>query len=309
MKENLFLLRILLIITVLSNYSCENKTDQVANIELVEDEKNISHWPNDQRMVINITVDLSSEDSDLKSEFKNNKDKEALHLLSCQKELSNLMELLKEHSIRVTTILKPDKYCTNSFISDELEKNRHEIAGFYTDEDGEVESFLSQYTCDSTKKDQVVHGLFGKSISEVVEHNLNAKENNLKYWSGFLNNDFPQRLGDSTDHIIMIPSQRLDFNASNERSQLRKKFVNTSHLISVFDNLYAEAENTRIMMGVVFSNDKASIKAQMETLEDFIVHAKKHEGVVFMKNIDIARLVEFDPDTPELIPISLDKPL
>lgn len=67
-------------------------------------------------------------------------------------------------------------------------------------------------------------------------------------------------------------------------------------LKSEFDALYAESERKRRMISIA-AHDRVARPSRVKVLEDFIVYAQRHPGVVFMKKDEIARFALASPRT------------
>lgn len=71
-----------------------------------------------------------------------------------------------------------------------------------------------------------------------------------------------------------------------------------SELKHEFDQLYAEAATRRRMMSVSAHDRIAGRPSRTQALEEFIVYAQKHPGVVFVRKDEIARFALESPATP-----------
>ena len=65
-----------------------------------------------------------------------------------------------------------------------------------------------------------------------------------------------------------------------------------------FEVLYAEAAGRRRMMSISTHDRIAGVPARVRALGEFIDHARKQPGVVFMRKDEIARFALADADTP-----------
>lgn len=65
-----------------------------------------------------------------------------------------------------------------------------------------------------------------------------------------------------------------------------------------FDQLYAEGKDRRRMMSVSLHDRIGGSPAIVRVMDEFIRYANSHEGVVFMRKVDIAKMVVNDPNTP-----------
>jgi peptidoglycan/xylan/chitin deacetylase (PgdA/CDA1 family) len=63
-----------------------------------------------------------------------------------------------------------------------------------------------------------------------------------------------------------------------------------------FDALYEESAKKRRMISVA-SHDRVARPSRVKVLEEFIVYAQKHPGVVFLKKEEIARFALANPQT------------
>ena len=71
-----------------------------------------------------------------------------------------------------------------------------------------------------------------------------------------------------------------------------------AELRSDFEVLYAEAAGRRRMMSISTHDRIAGVPARVRALGEFIDHARKQPGVVFMRKDEIARFALADADTP-----------
>jgi peptidoglycan/xylan/chitin deacetylase (PgdA/CDA1 family) len=62
-----------------------------------------------------------------------------------------------------------------------------------------------------------------------------------------------------------------------------------------FDQLYAEAATRRRMMSVSAHDRIAGRPSRAKVLEDFIIYAQQHKGVIFMRKLEIARFALQSP--------------
>nr|MBU3862330.1 polysaccharide deacetylase family protein [Flavobacterium sp. MC2016-06] len=65
-----------------------------------------------------------------------------------------------------------------------------------------------------------------------------------------------------------------------------------------FDQLYEEGATKRRMMSISLHDRIGGTPAITRAMEEFIKYAKEKQGVVFMRKIDIAKMIMHDPNTP-----------
>lgn len=71
-----------------------------------------------------------------------------------------------------------------------------------------------------------------------------------------------------------------------------------SQLKADFDQLYQEGATKRRMMSISLHDRIGGTPAMVKVMDEFLRYAKAHEGVVFMRKVDIAKLVVNDANTP-----------
>jgi len=65
-----------------------------------------------------------------------------------------------------------------------------------------------------------------------------------------------------------------------------------------FDQLYAEGSTKRRMMSISLHDRIGGQPAMVNAMEQFIKYTKEKKGVVFMRKVDIAKMILTDPKTP-----------
>jgi len=118
------------------------------------------------------------------------------------------------------------------------------------------------------------------------------------YYIDDTSRDEPFTIEVSGDRFAVVPYTRR--NNDIERFQMLSMSAADfgSDLRDEFDLLYAEAENRRRMMSVSVHDRIGGQPAVAKVVADFIDHAQKQPGVVFMRKDEIARWALEQPDTP-----------
>jgi peptidoglycan/xylan/chitin deacetylase (PgdA/CDA1 family) len=94
--------------------------------------------------------------------------------------------------------------------------------------------------------------------------------------------------------VVPYTFQLNDFQNYENRWRTCADFA--GELKAEFDALYAESEKKRRMISVA-AHDRVERPSRVKVLEDFIVYAQRHAGVVFMKKDEIARFAMNSPVT------------
>jgi peptidoglycan/xylan/chitin deacetylase (PgdA/CDA1 family) len=110
----------------------------------------------------------------------------------------------------------------------------------------------------------------------------------------------------SRDEPFLVPVKRKPFvvvpytfqlnDYQNYENRWRTCADFAGELKAEFDALYAEAERKRRMISVA-AHDRVERPSRVKVLEDFIVYAQRHPGVVFLKKEEIARFAASSPRT------------
>lgn len=110
----------------------------------------------------------------------------------------------------------------------------------------------------------------------------------------------------SRDEPFLVPVKRKPFvvvpytfqlnDYQNYENRWRTCEDFAGELKAEFDALYMESAKKRRMISVA-AHDRVERPSRVKVLEDFIVYAQRHPGVVFMKKDEIARFAAASPET------------
>ena len=117
------------------------------------------------------------------------------------------------------------------------------------------------------------------------------------YHTDDLSRDEPFLIPVQNKPFVVVPYtfQLNDFQNFENRWRTCSDFA--GELKAEFDALYIEAEHKRRMISVSAHDRVAGRASRMRVIEDFIVYAQKHPGVVFMRKDEIARFALASPMT------------
>lgn len=116
------------------------------------------------------------------------------------------------------------------------------------------------------------------------------------YYTDDLSRDEPFLVPVNRKPFVIVPYtfQLNDYQNYENRWRTCADFA--GELKAEFDALYAESERKRRMISVA-AHDRVERPSRVKVLEDFIVYAQRHAGVVFMKKEEIARFAMASPQT------------
>lgn len=116
------------------------------------------------------------------------------------------------------------------------------------------------------------------------------------YYTDDLSRDEPFLVPVKQKLFVIVPYtfQLNDYQNYQNRWRTCEDFA--GELKAEFDALYAESERKRRMISIA-AHDRVARPSRARVLEDFIVYAQRHPGVVFMKKDEIARFAASSPQT------------
>ncbi len=116
------------------------------------------------------------------------------------------------------------------------------------------------------------------------------------YYTDDLSRDEPFLVPVKQKPFVIVPYtfQLNDYQNYENRWRTCADFA--GELKAEFDALYAESLKKRRMISIS-AHDRVSRPSRVKVLEDFIIYAQRHPGVVFMKKDEIARFAAASPKT------------
>jgi peptidoglycan/xylan/chitin deacetylase (PgdA/CDA1 family) len=116
------------------------------------------------------------------------------------------------------------------------------------------------------------------------------------YHTDDLSRDEPFLVAVKRKPFVVVPYtfQLNDYQNYENRWRTCSDFA--GELKAEFDALYSESARKRRMISVA-AHDRVERPSRVRVLEDFILYAQRHPGVVFMKKYEIARFAMASPET------------
>jgi len=120
------------------------------------------------------------------------------------------------------------------------------------------------------------------------------QELDFAYYTDDLSRDEPFLVPVKGKPFVIVPYtfQLNDYQNYENRWRTCADFA--GELKAEFDALYAESEKKRRMISIA-AHDRVGRPSRVRVLEDFIIYAQKHPGVVFMKKDEIAKFAASSP--------------
>jgi len=117
------------------------------------------------------------------------------------------------------------------------------------------------------------------------------------YHTDDLSRDEPFLIPVRSKPFVVVPYTFILNDLQNFENRWRTSSDFAGELKAEFDALYAESNRKRRMISVAAHDRVAGRASRMRVIEDFIVYAQRHSGVVFLRKDEIARFALESPLT------------
>lgn len=274
------------------------------------------HWPNDARLVISVSMQFETggQPKGAESPFsgnplpKGNPDlpAESWYRYGANEGIYRMLDLWKKYDIKVTSHVVGTAAVKYPNVAKAIAAAGHEIAAHGIAWD---EQWNKNYA-DELKfvKDGVdtVAAITGQQSVGYNANWLRRSPNTLKvlqqlgfiYHIDDLSRDEPFITKVNGKNFVVMPYTL----RNNDIVQVAGNHWSPDQFLSQlkheFDQLYAEGANKRRMMSISFHDRIGGTPAMVNATEEFIKYTKEKKGVVYMRKVDIAKLVMNDPHTP-----------
>jgi peptidoglycan/xylan/chitin deacetylase (PgdA/CDA1 family) len=117
------------------------------------------------------------------------------------------------------------------------------------------------------------------------------------YHTDDLSRDEPFLIPVRNKPFVVVPYTFVLNDYQNFENRWRTCSDFAGELKAEFDALYEESSNKRRMISIASHDRVAGRPSRMKVIEDFIVYAQKHSGVVFLRKDEIAKFALDSPST------------
>jgi peptidoglycan/xylan/chitin deacetylase (PgdA/CDA1 family) len=272
-------------------------------------------WPNGARLVVSISMQFESggQPEGAESPFSGSPVPKAMPDLAAEswfrygatEGIGRLLTLWDKHNVKVTSHIVGEAAEKYPEVAKEIAERGHEIAAHGMS----WEPQSNKSYADELKfvKDGVdaVEKVTGQHAVGYNASWLRRSKNTLKVLQelGFLyavddvSRDEPFITTVKGKNFVIIPYtvRNNDLVAIEGRHHTPAQFL--SQLKNEVDQLYAEGAKRRRMMSISLHDRIGGTPAMTRAMDQFLEHAKKKSGVVFMRKDEIAKLIQDDPKT------------
>lgn len=275
-----------------------------------------THWPNGARLVISFSMQFETggQPEGAESPFSGNPlpngtpdlPAESWFRYGATEGIYRMLNLWDKHDIKVTSHVVGEAARKYPMVAKAIANKGHEIAahGIAWDDQWNL-SYKDEFKFVKDGVD-LVEGITGQ---RALGYNCNWLRRNVNTLKVLQDLDFLYHIDDvSRDEpfITMVRGKKFVVMPYTLRNN---DIVNIAgknwspdqflfQLKAEFDQLYEESGTKRRMMSVSLHDRIGGSPAVVKVVDEFIQYAKTHEGVLFMRKDDIAKLVLNDPDTP-----------
>ena len=277
---------------------------------------NNKHWPNGAQLVISLSMQFETggEPEGADSPFSGNplpKGQPDLPASSwfrygAHEGIERMLALWKKHDVKVTSHIVGAAAIQYPELAKAIAKDGHEIAAHGI-------AWSNQWDknyADELKfvKDGVdaVAKITGQRAVGYNANWLRRSPNTLKvlqeldflYHIDDLSRDEPFITKVRAKNFVVMPYTLRNNDIVNIEGKNWSPDQFLAQLKMEFDQLYSEGASKRRMMSVSLHDRIGGTPAMVNVLDQFLTYVKSKHGVVFMRKMDIAKLIQHDPNTP-----------
>lgn len=296
-----------------NSLSAQSKTGETTKPSAME---NKTYWPNGARLVISVSMQFEAGgEPDViggNSPFPNNMEKGYPDLpaktwfqYGYKEGIPRLLDLWDEFGIKVTSHMVGNAVLNNPELAKEIVQRGHEAAAHGM-------SWSSQYNLSYEDEKRFikegVDAIFKATGQKAIGYNANwlrRGEHTVKILQEL---GFVYHIDDlSRDEPFIVPVNGKDFAVvpytlrANDIQLVEGRYFSTAdfkqQLKDEFDQLYLEAGKKRRMMSVSTHDRIGGTPQMVSVLREFLTYAQQHEGVVFMRKDEIAKMALKDAAT------------
>ncbi|MDP2540465.1 polysaccharide deacetylase [Tenacibaculum discolor] len=275
-----------------------------------------SYWPNGAQLVISFSMQFETggQPEGAESPFsgnplpKGNPDlpAESWFRYGAKEGMWRMMDLWDKHDIKVTSHVVGEAAIKYPEIAKAMANKGHEIAAHGIAWDDQWNLSYEDELSFVKKGIDTVEAITGKRGRGYNANWLRRSPNTLKVLQelGFLyhiddvSRDEPFITKVRGKNFVVMPYTLRNNDIVNIAGKNWSPDQFLFQLKTEFDQLYKEGASKRRMMSVSLHDRIGGTPAVVNVVNQFIEYAKQHEGVVFMRKDNIAKMVINDPNTP-----------
>lgn len=292
-------------------FACNTKNKDTEN-----NSKTKPYWPNDAQLVISFSMQFETggQPEGAESPFsgnalpKGNPDMpaESWFRYGAKEGVYRMLDLWKKHDIKVTSHVVGEAAIKYPEVAKAIADGGHEIAAHGISWSDQWNMTYQQELAFIKKGIDTVEAITGKRGVGYNANWLRRGTNTLKvlqeldflYHIDDLSRDEPFITKVRGKNFVVMPYTLRNNDIVNIEGKNWSPDQHLTQLKMEFDQLYDEGTNKRRMMSISMHDRIGGAPAVVNVIDQFIMYAKEHKGVVFMRKDDIANLIKDDPNTP-----------
>jgi len=280
------------------------------------DKRAKTYWPNGARLVISFSMQFETggQPEGAESPFSGNPlpkghpdlPAESWFRYGATEGIYRMLALWKKYDIKVTSHVVGVAAARYPEVARAIAAGGHEIAGHGLAWDNQWNMSYEQELDFVRKGTDTVAAITGQRPAGYNCNWLRRSPNTLKvlqdlgyiYHIDDLSHDEPFITKVRGKNFVIIPYTLRNNDIVNIEGRHWSPDQFLAQLKMEFDQLYAEGATQRRMMSVSLHDRIGGSPAMVQAVEAFIRYARAKQGVVFLRKVDIARMVQNDPATP-----------
>lgn len=317
MKNNSIIALVIIAVSLTLN-ACkkEQKNTSKTGSTLTKNVAKKSYWPNGAQLVISFSMQFETggQPEGAESPFsgnslpKGNPDlpAESWFRYGAREGMWRMMDLWDKHNIKVTSHVVGEAAIKYPEIAKAMASKGHEIAAHGIAWDDQWNLSYEEELAFVKKGIDTVEAITGKRGRGYNANWLRRSPNTLKvlqeldflYHIDDVSRDEPFITKVRAKNFVVMPYTLRNNDIVNIAGKNWSPDQFLFQLKTEFNQLYKEGSSKRRMMSVSLHDRIGGTPAIINVVNQFIEYAKQHEGVVFMRKDDIAKMVINDPNTP-----------
>ncbi|WP_118950890.1 polysaccharide deacetylase family protein [Taibaiella helva] len=275
-----------------------------------------TYWPNGARLVISFSMQFETggQPEGAESPFSGNPlpkgrpdlPAESWFRYGATEGIYRMLALWKKYDIKVTSHVVGVAAARYPEVARAIAAGGHEIAGHGLAWDNQWNMSYEQELDFVRKGTDTVAAITGQRPAGYNCNWLRRSPNTLKvlqdlgyiYHIDDLSHDEPFITKVRGKNFVIIPYTLRNNDIVNIEGRHWSPDQFLAQLKMEFDQLYAEGATQRRMMSVSLHDRIGGSPAMVQAVEAFIRYARAKQGVIFLRKVDIARMVQNDPATP-----------
>lgn len=308
---------VLIVVCLFGLYSCKEKSKGAIQAKHKEQEApSGKYWPNGAQLVISFSMQFETggQPEGAESPFsgnplpKGNPDlpAESWFRYGAKEGVYRMLNLWSKHNIKVTSHIVGEAAIKYPEVAKAISNEGHEIAAHGIAWNDQWNLSYADELAFVKKGIDTVEAITGHRGVGYNSNWLRRSPNTLKvlqelnflYHIDDLSRDEPFITKVRGKNFVVMPYTLRNNDIVNIAGKNWSPDQFLAQLKTEFNQLYQEGATKRRMMSISLHDRIGGGPAIVNVVDQFIQYAKQHEGVVFMRKDEIAKMIKDDPNTP-----------